>query len=274
MEKAFSNSGKCHLMVLREKGMLLTVRNLVKEFGGLRAINNLSFEVNQGEVLGIIGPNGAGKSTLFNLLTGVLSPTNGEIVFDEKPVAGLPVHVLAQRGIARTFQTTKIFMDQTVLNNIMIGVVPKTKHSVWNAIMNRRKMKREEGGLLERCEGVIRFIELDEKANRFAGELGQEEQKRLAIGIAMATEPRLLLLDEPTGGINIEEIDRLMGIIRKIWSKGITICLIEHKMKMVMELCERIIVLNYGTKIAEGAPQEVRHNEAAIKAYLGEEYVA
>ena len=274
MEETFSNSGKCLLIILRGKVMLLTARNLVKEFGGLQAINNLSFEVNEGEILGIIGPNGAGKSTLFNLLTGVLSPTHGEIIFDEKLVTGLPTHVLAQRGIARTFQTTRIFMDQTVLNNIMIGLVPKTKHSVWDAIMNRRKMKREENGLLKRCEGVIRFIELEEKTNRFAGELGQEEQKRLDIGIAMATEPKLLLLDEPTGGINIEEINHLMGIIRKIWSKGITICLIEHKMRMVMELCERIIVLNYGTKIAEGAPQEVRHNEAAIKAYLGEEYAA
>lgn len=274
MEETFSNSGKGDLMVSRRKGMLLTVRNLIKEFGGLQAINNLSFEVNQGEILGIIGPNGAGKSTLFNLLTGVLSPTDGEIIFNEKLVTGLPTHVLAQRGIARTFQTTKIFMDQTVLNNIVIGLVPKTKYSVWNAIMSRRKMKREEDGLLKRCEGVIRFIDLEEKADRFAGELGQEEQKRLAIGIAMATEPKLLLLDEPTGGINIEEINHLMGIIRKISSKGITICLIEHKMKMVMELCERIIVLNYGTKIAEGTPPEVRHNEAAIKAYLGEEYAA
>ena len=274
MGETFRNSRKSRLMVLREKRMLLTVRNLVKEFGGLQAINYLSFEVNEGEILGIIGPNGAGKSTLFNLLTGVLSPTHGEIIFDEKLVTGLPTHVLAQRGIARTFQTTKIFMDQTVLNNIMIGLVPKTKHSVWNAIMNRRKMRREEGGLLKRCEGVIRFIGLEEKADRFAGALGQEEQKRLAIGIAMATEPKLLLLDEPTGGINIEETNYLMGIIRKIGSQGITICLIEHKMKMVMELCERIIVLNYGTKIAEGAPQEVRHNEAAIKAYLGEEYAA
>ena len=144
MEETFSHSGKGDLMVVRGKGMLLTVRNLVKEFGGLQAINNLSFEVNEGEILGIIGPNGAGKSTLFNLLTGVLSSTHGEIIFEEKLVTGLPTHVLAQRGIARTFQTTRIFMDQTVLNNIMIGFVPKTKHSVWNALMSRRKMKKEE----------------------------------------------------------------------------------------------------------------------------------
>ena len=254
--------------------MLLEVRNLAKAFGGLRAINDLSFDVNEGEILGIIGPNGSGKSTLFNLLTGVLSPTNGKIIFEENSITGLPTHVLAQRGIARTFQTTRIFMDETVLNNIMVGLVLKTKHSVWNALMNRRRMKREDRRLFKRCEEVIRFVDLERKANSFAGGLGQEEKKRLAIGIAMSTEPKLLLLDEPTGGVNIEEINHLTDIIRKVWSKGITICLIEHKMKMVMELCDRIMVLNYGTKIAEGTPQEVRHNEAAIKAYLGEEYAA
>jgi branched-chain amino acid transport system ATP-binding protein len=254
--------------------MLVEVRNLVKEFGGLRAIDNLSFDVNNGEILGIIGPNGSGKSTLFNLLTGVFTPTNGKVLFKGNPVTGLPTHVIAQRGIARTFQTTRIFMDQTVLNNVMVGLIPTTKHSIWNALMSRRKMKRQEQWLLKRCEEVIRFVDLEEKADGIAGELGQEEQKRLAIGIAIATEPKLLLLDEPTGGINIEEINHLMVIIRKIWSKGITICLIEHKMKMVMELCDRIMVLNYGTKIAEGTPKEVRHNKAAIKAYLGEEYAA
>ena len=254
--------------------MLLEVRNLVKEFGGLRAIDNLSFDVNEGEILGIIGPNGSGKSTLFNLLTGVLPSTSGKILFKENLIIGLPTHVIAQRGIARTFQTTRIFVDQTVLNNLMVGLVPRTKHSIWNALMSRVKMKREEQRLLKRCEEVIKFVDLEEKADGFAGELGQEEQKRLAIGIAIATEPKLLLLDEPTGGINIEEINHLMEIIRKIWNKRITVCLIEHKMKMVMELCDRIMVLNYGTKIAEGIPQEVRHNEAAIKAYLGEEYAA
>jgi branched-chain amino acid transport system ATP-binding protein len=254
--------------------MLLEVRNLVKEFGGLVAINNLSFDINDGEILGIIGPNGSGKSTLFNLLTGVLSPTNGKVLFKGNLVTGLPTHVITQRGIGRTFQTTRIFMDQTAFNNIMVGLIPKTNHSVWNALMSRRKMKREEREWLKRCEELIRFVDLEKKAGSLAGELGQEEQKRLAIGIAIATEPKLLLLDEPTGGINIEEINHLMDIIRKILNKGITVCLIEHKMKMVMELCDRIVVLNYGTKIAEGTPQEVRHDKAAIKAYLGEEYAA
>jgi branched-chain amino acid transport system ATP-binding protein len=254
--------------------MLLEVRNLIKEFGGLRAIDNLSFDVNEGEILGIIGPNGSGKTTLFNLLTGVLPSTSGKIFFKENLITGLSTHIIAQRGIARTFQTTRIFVDQTVLNNLMVSLVPKTKHSIWNALLRRGKTKREEKRLFKRCEEVIKFLDLEEKSESFAGELGQEEQKRLAIGIAITTEPKLLLLDEPTGGINIEEINHLTDIIRKICNKGITICLIEHKMKMVMELCERILVLNYGTKIAEGTPQEVRNNEAAIKAYLGEEYAA
>jgi len=254
--------------------MLLEVRNLVKEFGGLRAIDNLSFDVKEGEILGIIGPNGSGKTTLFNLLTGFLPTTSGKIFFKENLITGLPTHVIAQQGIGRTFQTTRIFVDQTVLNNLMIGLVSKTKHSIWDALMRRGMTKREEQRLLKRCEEIIKFVELEEKAYHFAGELGQEEQKRLAIGIAITTEPKLLLLDEPTGGINIEEINRLTDIIRKIYNKGITICLIEHKMKLVMELCERIMVLNFGTKIAEGTPQEVKNNEAAIKAYLGEEYAA
>jgi len=252
--------------------MLLKVKNLSKEFGGLKAINNLSFDVTKGEMLGIIGPNGAGKSTLFNLLTGELSATGGKIIFEEKAVTALPTPMLARLGIVRTYQTTRTFMDESVLDNIMVGLILRTKHGVWDALKGGRKSKREEKRLVKRCEEVIGFLDLESKADTLAGELAQEEQKRLAIGIAIATDPKLLLLDEPTGGINVEEINRLMGIIRRIWERGTTICLIEHKMKMVMELCERIIVLNYGRKIAEGTPQEVRHNEAAVKAYLGEEY--
>jgi branched-chain amino acid transport system ATP-binding protein len=254
--------------------MLLKVKRLSKEFGGLRAINNLNFGVKKGEMLGIIGPNGAGKSTLFNLLTGELSTSGGEIIFEEKDVTDLPTPMLARLGIVRTYQTTRTFMDESVLNNIMIGLIPRIKHGVWDALIGGISRRREEQRLIERCEEVIRFVDLEDKADSLAGELDQEEQKRLAIGIALATDPKLLLLDEPTGGINVEEINHLMGIIRRIWERGITVCLIEHKMKMVMELCERIIVLNYGRKIAEGTPQEVRRNEAAVKAYLGEEYAA
>jgi branched-chain amino acid transport system ATP-binding protein len=252
--------------------MFLEVRNLSKEFGGLRAINHLSFSVQQHELVGIIGPNGSGKSTLFNLLTGFLSPQEGEILFQGRVVNGLPSHIIAQYGIGRTFQATRIFMEATLVDNVMIGLLPRTKHGVWNALMGKRR--KEEGRFLHRCREILQLVDLEEMSTKVAGELDQEQQKRLAIGIAMATDPQVLLLDEPTGGINIEEINHLTEIIRRIWQRGVTVCLIEHKLKMLMELCGRIIVLNYGEKIAEGTPREVVRNEAAIKAYLGDEYAS
>jgi branched-chain amino acid transport system ATP-binding protein len=252
--------------------MFLEVRNLSKEFGGLRAINHLSFSVQQHELVGIIGPNGSGKSTLFNLLTGFLSPQEGEILFQGRVVNGLPSHIIAQYGIGRTFQATRIFMEATLVDNVMIGLLPRTKHGVWNALMGKRR--REEGRLLHRCREILQLVDLEEMSTKVAGELDQEQQKRLAIGIAIATDPQVLLLDEPTGGINIEEINHLTEIIRRIWQRGVTVCLIEHKLKMITELCGRIIVLNYGEKIAEGTPREVVRNEAAIKAYLGDEYAS
>lgn len=261
-------------MRIEGETMLLKVRNLVKEFGGLRAISDLSVDVMKGEMLGIIGPNGAGKSTFFNLLTGELAPSGGKIIFEEEVVTGLPTYILARKGITRTYQTTRIFMNETAKDNIMVGLIPGTKHGVWNALTGIMKKKQEEKRLFHRCEEVLGLVNLEKKAHTPAGELGQEEQKRLAIGIALARNPKLLLLDEPTGGINVEEINHLTGIIRKIWESGTTVCLIEHKMKMVMELCERIVVLNYGVKIAEGKPAEIRRNEAAIRAYLGDEYAA
>lgn len=252
--------------------MFLEVRNLSKEFGGLRAINHLSFSVQQHELVGIIGPNGSGKSTLFNLLTGFLSPQEGEILFQGRVVNGLPSHIIAQYGIGRTFQATRIFMEATLVDNVMVGLLPRTEHGVWNALMGKRR--KEEGGFLHRCREILQLVDLEEMSTKVAGELDQEQQKRLAIGIAMATDPQVLLLDEPTGGINIEEINHLTEIIRRIWQRGVTVCLIEHKLKMLMELCGRIIVLNYGEKIAEGTPREVVRNEAAIKAYLGDEYAS
>jgi branched-chain amino acid transport system ATP-binding protein len=254
--------------------MLLEVKGLAKNFGGLKAINDLEFSVRKGEILGIIGPNGAGKSTLFNLLTGELEPSAGEIIFEEIPVTGLPTYKLALLGIARTYQTTRIFLSGTVFDNIMVGLIARTSHGALAALGGRSRRKAIDTQLIDRYREVVRYIRLEEKSDTVAGELGQEEQKRLAIGLALASDPKLLLLDEPTGGINIEEINLLMSIIREISQRGIAICLIEHKMKMVMELCERLIVLNYGVKIAEGTPSEVRGNQAAIKAYLGDEYAA
>jgi branched-chain amino acid transport system ATP-binding protein len=252
--------------------MFLEVKNLLKAFGGLRAINDLSFSIQQHELVGIIGPNGAGKSTLFNLLTGFLRPTEGKILFQDQAINGLPVHRIAQRGVTRTFQTTRIIKEATLTNNVLIGLLPQTQHGVWDALIGLRK--KEEQRLQHRCRELLQMVDLEEISARIAGELDQEQQKRLAIAIAMATNPQLLLLDEPTGGINIEETDKLTGIIRRIWRGGVTVCLIEHKLKMVTELCQRIIVLNYGEKVAEGTPQEVMSNKDAIRVYVGDEYVA
>ena len=250
--------------------MLLEVRGLYKQFGGLVALNNLTFQINEGELLGIIGPNGAGKSTLFNVITGVFAPDQGDIVFQGKSIGGMPDYEVSRCGIARTFQTTRVFADRNVLDNIMIGLMSKMSHGISAAFF--RRSRKDAQRLTRECEDLLNLVGLEKKGGILAGELKQEEQKRLAIGIAMATGPKLLLLDEPTGGINIDEINFLIDVIRKLWKSGTTICLIEHKMKVIMDLCERIIVLNYGEKIAEGIPQEVRKDEKAIKAYLGDDY--
>jgi len=252
--------------------MLLEGKKLTKRFGGLLAVNKLSFSIRKGEMLGLIGPNGSGKSTLFNLLTGFMPVTSGEILYQGQNITRLPNHSVARLGISRTFQAVKIFLNETVWDNIAVGCIAKAKHSVWDALSRGRK--NDDELLSEKCKEVLKTIKLEKYYGKIAGELDQEKQKRVAIGIALATDPNLLLLDEPTGGINIEEISRLMDIIQRVSDKGVTICLIEHKMKMVMDLCERIIVLNYGQKIAEGSPAEIIRNEEAIKAYLGDEYAA
>ena len=251
--------------------MLLEATGLIKDFGGLRAIKDLSFTINEGEILGIIGPNGAGKSTLFNLITGVLPLTKGKMVYNDQNVTGLKTYELALKGMARTYQTTTLFNRISVRENLLVGMISRTKHSVWNALIPR---KEDDESLRNDIEKLVEFIGLKNKENVLADQLDQEAQKRLAIGLALANKPKLLFLDEPTGGINVEEIKGLIELITKINKLGVTICLIEHKMKMVMELCERIIVLNYGQLIAEGSPQEIRSNEACIQAYLGEEYAA
>ncbi len=252
--------------------MLLECRDIIKEFGGLRAINRLNLHVREGEILGIIGPNGSGKSTFFNLVTGFLPVTSGEIRYRGKNISKLPSHVIGRLGITRTFQTTRIFSKASVWDNIAVGVMPRVKHSVWRGLCRNRR--KDEGLLAERCQEVLKVIGLEEYSGRIAGELDQEKQKRVAIGIGLATDPQLLLLDEPTGGINVEEVSQLINIIQRVSGRGITVCLIEHKMKMVMDLCERIVVLNYGEKIAEGKPDEIVRNAEAVKAYLGKEYAA
>lgn len=249
--------------------MLLEVRGLEKSFGGLRAISGVSFSVNEGEILGIIGPNGAGKTTLFNLISGFLKPTAGFIKYKGRPIQNLPNYRIAQLGIGRTFQATRIFQNHSVLENLRIGALSKENVSITRAFFHRRNIESEYS-----CLDIVKVIDLVGEENSRACDLNQEKQKRLSIGISLATRPELLLLDEPTGGVNVDEMEHLVEIIKRISAQGITICLIEHKLKMVMGLCTRLIVLNFGEKIAEGTPSEIKINENAIRAYLGDEHAS
>jgi branched-chain amino acid transport system ATP-binding protein len=248
---------------------LLEAHRLSKTFGGLVALNGVSFSIEPGEVFSIIGPNGAGKTTLFNLLTGIFSPTEGKIVFDGKDLTGLKPHQTARRGIVRTYQQTTVFKKETVFDNVVIGQSVRLKSGIWGAILGTYAARKEQRRVREKAWEMLSFVGLSDKGNRIAGSLGEEGQKRLSVAIALASNPRLILLDEPVGGINLEEIDGLIDLLRKVRNSGVTICLIEHKMRMVMTISDRILVLSYGVPIAKGTPSEVAANEKVIKAYLG-----
>ena len=254
--------------------MILRVEGLTKRFGGLLAVNEVSFHVERGEIIAIIGPNGAGKTTLFNLISGLLRPTSGQIYLEGVPIAGLRPHQIARKGIARTFQTTALFDQLRVIDNLVVAHKLRTAHGLLATLFHTRRWQADREKSLARAVEVLEFVGLREKALNPVPTLSQEEQKRLAIGVALATEPKIILLDEPTAGLIQEETDGIMALIKKLKAAGVTVCVIEHKMRLVMDLAERIIVLNYGNKIAEGTPEEISRNEAVIQAYLGGEYAA
>ena len=254
--------------------MLLKVEALTKQFGGLKAVDGVDFHIAEGEIVAIIGPNGAGKTTLFNLISGMLRPTAGKVIFRGEEITGLKPYQVAAKGISRTFQTTTLFDQLRVLDNLAIGRRVRTKTGFWDALFRSPRWRRERDETVAGVLETVSFIGLGEQVFDFVTTLSQEAQKRLAMGVAMAGEPGLILLDEPTGGVNLEEIAGLIELIRKIRDAGVTVCLIEHKMRMVMGLADRIIALNYGQKIAEGTPAEISNNEAVIEAYLGGKYVA
>lgn len=253
---------------------LLDVRGLTKSFGGLTAVSELNFDIQPGELLSMIGPNGAGKTTLFNLLTGFYEPTSGTITFNGMNITGCKPYQVTRCGMSRTFQMTSIFKQSTVLENVMIGKSLHTRAGVWGSVLRTPAARREEQKTREKAREILFFVGLGDNENRVAGGLTEEAQKRLSISMALATEPKLLLLDEPTGGVNLEEISGLIELVGKIRKLGTSICLIEHKMRMVMSISDRIIVLNYGKKIAEGKPKEVASNEEVVRAYLGARYAA
>lgn len=236
---------------------LLEIRGLTKSFGGLVAVSDVSFDVGEGQIVGLIGPNGAGKTTMFNLISAVYKPTAGEVQFDGRPIVGLTPHDIAAAGIGRTFQVVMPFAELTVLENAMVGAFLRTQHP---------------GEARERAAAVLHLVGLAHKADEPARSLTLPDRKRLEVARALATEPKLLLLDEVMAGLNPTEVQAAVSLVRQIQAQGVTILMIEHVMQVTMSLCERIVVLNYGRHLAEGTPQEVTSNPDVIKAYLGEAY--
>jgi branched-chain amino acid transport system ATP-binding protein len=253
--------------------MLLEISGLTKYFGGLAAVSQLDLQVDKGEIVGLIGPNGAGKTTVFNLITGFLQPTKGKIIFDGENITAKKPHVIAALGIGRTFQLNPLFADFTVLENVVASFHLHPKSSLLATYFNTATYRRNEAYILEQSQEILGLVGLDVVKDELAKNLPHGYQKMLGMARALAIRPRLLLLDEPLAGMNPDEIDFTMAAIRKTQQQGMTIVLVEHNMK-VMDLCDRVIVINFGHKIAEGLPDEVRKNEEVTRAYFGGEYVA
>ncbi|TME45197.1 MAG: ABC transporter ATP-binding protein [Chloroflexi bacterium] len=248
---------------------ILELAGVSKRFGGLLAVSNVSFSIDQGEIISMIGPNGAGKTTAFNCVTGLYPVSAGDVRLDGLSINGLPPHRVTKLGIARTFQNIRLFSYMTAVDNVMVGAHWWMKERVWDGALKTPRARREEREVQAWALDLLAQLELANYAGSYARELPYGLQRRLEIARALATQPRLLLLDEPAAGLNAREKNDLMALIARLRSEGLTIFLIEHDMRVVMEISDRIVVLDYGEKIAEGVPTEVRTNRRVIEAYLG-----